>query len=342
MESFKVTGKVLRLSLAAGATLACVGTLAAQNCTSQAKMSVDGRNGLSDAGLAFANDVKTANVAAMQSSAISEYASNFAGTRTLVMDTSSRLANDSLTVTHMYVLDARNRKADDASDADFNCAVQGTSAETDFSISGLPPGLYGFVMVEASGDRPWLLSFLVRQESGKWKLAGFYPHPRTAAGHNGLWFWNAAREDAKAKNQWASWLKYGQADELLRPANFATSTNLDKLRSEQRAIAPPGLADGIGPQTPLVLKSATGAEFHFTGIGSAGSDDGKRLNLVLHLQGDPSMTTAADETTRNHAAASAMLNAHKELSTGFDGVTVIAEVTGRSPFVTQQPISEIH
>jgi hypothetical protein len=337
-----VIGRVSSLSIAAVMMLSCVGTLAAQSCTSQAKMSVDGRGGLSEAGLAFANDVKSANVGAMQAGAISEYASNFAGTRTLVMDTATRLANDSLSVSHMYVLDARNRKADDSSDADFNCEMTGVSGETDFSISGLPPGLYGFVMVEASGDKPWLLSFLVRQEGGKWKLAGFYPHPRTAAGHPGLWFWNAARDDAKLKQQWSSWLMYGEADELLRPANFATSTNLDKLRAEQRTIAPPGLADGISEQTPLVVKGATGTEFRFTGIGTAGSDDGKRLNLVLHVQGDPAMTAATDETARNAAAAAAMLGAHKELRAGFDGVTVIAEVAGRSPFVTQQPISEIH
>jgi hypothetical protein len=220
--------------------------------------------------------------------------------------------------------------------------MQGLAAETDFSISGLPPGLYGFLMVEASGARPWLLSFLVRQENGKWKLAGFYPHARTAAGHTGLWYWNSARDGAKAKNDWDAWLMYGEADALLRPANFATSSNLDKLRAEQRTVAPPGLSDGIGPQTPLVLKGATGAEFRFTGISSEGSDDGKRLNLVLHVDGDPGLMAASDQSARNAAAASAILNAHKELRTAFDGVTVISEVQGRSPFVTEQLISQIH
>jgi hypothetical protein len=314
----------------------------AQSCTTQAKMSVDARIGLADAGMAFAKQVKSADLTSLQSSAIAEYASNFGAARTLVLDTSNKIEGDSLKVTQLYVLDAHNRKANDSSDADFNCVLEGSGAETDFSISGLPPGLYGFVMVEASGDKPWLLSFLVRQESGKWKLAGFYPRPRAAAGHTGIWFWNSARDDAKAKEQWISWLMYGEADALLRPANFVTSSNLDKLRAEQRAIAPSGLADGISAQTPLVIKSATGAEFRFTGIGSEGSDDGKRLNLVLHLQGDPGMTASADEAARNTAAASAMLGAHKELRSGFDGVTVIAEVAGRSPFVTQQPISEIH
>jgi hypothetical protein len=342
MESVKVTGKALNGVIAAGFLLACAGTVVAQNCTTQSKLSVDARSGLSDAGLTLGTQVKAGNAAALQASAIAEYASNFGSTQTLVADTAAKLSGDSLKVTQVYLLDGRNRKAGDNSDADFSCGFSGVRGETDFSISGLPPGLYGFLMVEASGDKPWLLSFLVRQEGGKWKLAGFYPHARLAAGHDGLWFWKSARDDAKANEPWVSWLMYGQADELLRPANFATSSNLDTLRTEQRSVAPSGLADGIGQQTPLVVKGAGGAEFRFTGIGSAGSDDGKRLNLVLHLQGEPDVTIATAESARNTAAASAMLNAYKELRAGFDGVTVIAETSGRAPFVTQQPISEIH
>ena len=63
----------------------------------------------------------------------------------------------------------------DTSDADFSCPLMGTTSETDFAIGGLPPGLYVFAMVEATGDQPWLLSFLLQQDGGAWKLAGFYP-----------------------------------------------------------------------------------------------------------------------------------------------------------------------
>ena len=85
------------------------------------------------------------------------------------------MGNAELRVTQIYELDASSRAADDTSDADFSCALTGTTSETDFAISGLPRGLYGFAMVEATGDHPWLLSFLLRQDDGVWKLAGFYP-----------------------------------------------------------------------------------------------------------------------------------------------------------------------
>jgi hypothetical protein len=333
--------------------LLCSTGLAAQTCTSQAKLTADVRSSLADAASGFAADVKSKSVAKLKAAAIAEYASNFSAAGALVSDTANKLVADTLKVVQVYQLDARARKPGDAGDAEFSCPLAGTAAETDFSISGLPPGLYGFAMVEANGDRPWLLSFLLRQEGGIWKLAGFYPHARSAAGHDGLWFWNSARDDAKAKQLWFAWLLYNQADALLRPANFASSTNLDKLRSEQRGATPPELANGIGSDMPLVVRRAAvaasganpavpGTEFRFTAIGSEGSDDGKRLNLVLHLKAEDGAADAASRTAANNEAARAFLNAHKELRQGFDGVIVIAEKQGSEPFVTEQRMNDIH
>jgi hypothetical protein len=303
-------------------------------------MSVAIRTSLSDAALNLAQSVKDGDAARVQAATIAEFASAsaFAPTATLVQSTSAKLASDTLRVTQIYELDARARRNGDPSDADFSCALTGTTSETDFSISGLPPGLYGFAMVDATGDRPWLLSFLLRQDDDVWKLAGFYPRARTAVGHDGLWFWTSARAHAKAKELWLAWVFYGEADELLRPANFATSTNLDRLRSEQRAAAPPELISGIGPDNPLVVKAgdSNGAEvsagYRFTSIAAEGSEDDKQLNLILHLRADG----LADP-----AAARALLDAHKELRQGFHSVWVFADSAEHEPLVTEQTISDI-
>jgi hypothetical protein len=341
----------MRIKLAAGrvwgVAAVCAGMIAplvmgAQSCTTQSKMTGQVRGSLADAAFGFATDVKAGNSAKVQGEAIAEYAQNFTAASALIADTADKIKGDQLHVSQVYLLDASSRKATDTGDAEFSCPLAGSAGETDFSISGLPPGVYGFAMVEATGDRPWLVSMLVRQDAGKWRLAGLYPRARYVAGHDGLWFWNAAREAAKSKQPWRSWLLYGQADHLLRPANFVSSSNLDKLGAERTAAAPPELANGISAENPLVLKPATGASLKLTSFGSEGSDDGKRLNLVLHLQGDPSVTAPAAQMAQNSAVASALLNAHFELRQGFDGVTVIAEVPGRAPFATEQKIGEIH
>ena len=115
----------------------------------------------------------------------------------------------------------------------------------------------------------------MEQQGTAWKMAGFYPHARTAAGHDGLWYWTTARADAKAGKKWLAWVLYGEADQLLRPANFITSTHLDQLRSERRSNAPGELSEGISPEAPLVIKAKDGSEFRFTSLGSVATEDGK-------------------------------------------------------------------
>jgi hypothetical protein len=199
--------------------------------------------------------------------------------------------------------------------------------------------MYAFAMVEATGGKPWLLSMLLRQEGLSWKLAGFYPRARLAAGRDGLSYWTAARDEAKDGKPWLAWLSYGEADELLRPANFVTSTNLDRLRSERRGAAPKELAEGIGNDAPLVV--AAGADtFRFTSLASAGSDDGAHLNLLVHLRADSTLDAAAAKA-RNLAAAKELLTAHKELRSGFDSVLVFADASNQTAVLTQVKMAEI-
>jgi hypothetical protein len=312
----------------------------AQSCTTQAKMSAELRNTLSSAAMMLADEVKANDADKLQAATVPEYAQNFGPTGYVVRTTAANLTGDTLQVTQLYTLDARDRKAGDTSEADFTCALSGTTSEMDFGINGLPPGMYAFAMVEAKGGRPWLLAFLMRQTGTEWKMAGFYPRARMAAGHDGLWYWTTARTDAKAKQLWLAWLMYGEADELLRPANFVTSTNLDRLRSERRGSTPPELDNGISADTPLVVQGADGAEFRFTAMSAEGSEDGKRLNLVLHLKADWIDDPVAARA-RNTAAAKALLDKHKELRTGFDGVSVFAETAGHDPFLTQQTMVQL-
>jgi hypothetical protein len=317
--------------------------LRAQTCTTQAKMTPDLRNGLSDAALRLGQFIQGGDVSKVQADTIAEFAngSAFAPTAALVQATSSRLASDTLQVAQLYKLDASSRSRGDSSDASFSCPLTGTTSETDFAIPGLPPGVYGFAMVEAVGDRPWLLSFLLRQDEAGWKMAGFYPRASAAAGHDGLWYWKSARDYAKADELWLAWIFYSEADELMRPANFATSTNLDRLRSDQRAATPPELTNGIGAGNPLVVKTnGVAAEYRFTSIAAQEAEDGKQLNLVLHLRVDDLIDPTA-VTARSKAAAQAMLDAHIELRQAFQNVWVFADMAGHPPLLTEQTISSI-
>lgn len=310
-------------------------------CTTQSAMASNLRQSLADDALALGSAIKAGDAAQVKSMSAPDIASNFDATSYLLQNTSASISGDTLRVTQLYRLDASSRPAGDTAEADFGCALAGSTDEVDFSIPGLPPGVYSFAMVEAEGPHPWLLSFLLQQQGGAWKMAGFYPHARTAAGHDGLWYWKTARADAQAEKKWLAWVLYGEADELLRPANFVTSTHLDKLRNERHNNAPNELSEGIAPDNPLVIKGAGGAEFHLTALGSSGTDDGKGLDLVIRYRAD-SIADPATERTQNTAAAATLLAAHPELREGFTGVSVFAEVPGQQPFATEQNITEIH
>jgi hypothetical protein len=215
-------------------------------------------------------------------------------------------------------------------------------AEADFLIPGLTPGRYGFVIVDVpDGGSPWRLSFLLRQGQGQWGMAGFYPKPLTAAGHDGLWYWTEARTLTAHKEHWNAWLYYQQAENLLLPANFIQSTHFEKLRTEQTAAAPPALSEGVSAESPLVVKGADGVEYHFTALGVDDSLSKEKIDVTAHLKVDQIGDPAAARK-RNTDAMAALLAAYPELRKPFHGVWIFAEVPGQNPFVTEQAMNEIH
>jgi hypothetical protein len=329
--------------LAVGLLLAGAGS--AEVCTTQSQMSAADRDGLAAAARGLAAKVQANDVSGLRAATVAEYAKDFSGIGDVVGATSIKVKGGSPEVEQVYLLDGTQlkRAADGAApDAQFFCSLNKTEAEADFLIPGLAPGRYGFAMVDVRGGAaPWRLSFVLRQESGQWAMAGFYPKPLTAAGHDGLWYWTQARAMTAEKEHWNAWLYYQQAGYLLRPTNFIQSTHLEKLKAEESAAAPPALSDGVSPETPLVVKAADGQEYHFTELGVDDSLGKEKIDVIAHLKveqvGDP---VAAKK--RNTDATAALLAAYPEMRKAFHGVWMFAETQGQNPFATEQAMSEIH
>ena len=326
---------LLTAALGAGARAA-----SAQACTTQAKATTEQRTSTGAVAYRLATAVQRSDVAAVKADTMAQLSGDFGGTASLIQATSAGLTGDALMVKQLYLLDASTRSATDTADADFTCALGSSAAETDFSIAGLPPGKYAFLIVAASGPQPWTLSFLLQAEGTGWKMAGFYPHRTDAAGHDGLWYWTAARADAKAGKPWLAYLRYGEADQLLRPANFVATTNLFRLRSELRSATPPALVDGLSETAPLVVPGTDGTQYRITGLSSDGSPDGKQLNLLVHLRGENGNDAQA-ALIRGVAAGDALLKVHPELRTGFDNLLVISETTGTNPVISDRPMAQV-
>ena len=312
----------------------------AQTCTSQAKMTPDLYWSLSDAALGLATAIQSGDIARVQALSSSDVAANFTPTASLIRSTSAKIIGETIKLSQVYQLDASQRVAGDPSEADFSCALSGSTSEVDFAIPALPPGVYAFAIAEVVGPRPWVLALVLRRDAGVWKLAGFSAHVTAVGGHDGRWYWLSAQDALKTQQPWRAWVLFGEAQSLLQPASFVSSTNLDQLIAERRAAAPPEISQGFGIESPLVIKSASSTDYKFTAIASEASTDGQTLDLHLHILAGPSADPAA-ERAYNHSAAQVLLSAHKELRQGFDTVWVFAESPGQAPFVTDEKITEI-
>jgi hypothetical protein len=331
------------------ALLAACAAGRAETCTTQSGMAQAERDGIADAARNLATMVQANNTAGLRTAVVAEVAKDFSGLQYLVGSTAPRLTGDVVTVDQVYLLDASTLKrgADgSAPDAQFFCSLNRSTMEVEFVIPSLPPGKYAFAMVtlapspDATKAAPWRLSLLMRQEQGKWLLAGIYPKAMTAAGHDGLWYWTQARMMVAGKQPWNAWLYYQAAHKLLQPAEFVMSTHLDKLRTEAANAAPPALSDGVSIDAPLVVKGADGAEYHFTGLGVDDSLGQTSLDIEAHLRVDAGADPAVARK-RNNDAASALLAAYPELRKAFHGVWIYAEAPGQNPFATEQPMAEI-
>jgi len=369
-RSFPESGMATRIQvLLAICLLATVSAIArAETCTTQSGLAPTERDAIADATRNLAAKVQSNDAAGLRAASVAELAKDFGALQYLVGQTAPKLTGEVVTVDQVYLLDASNLKRNpdgSAPDAEFFCSLNRSTMEAEFVIPALPPGKYAFTMVTlapasaAASPAPWRLSFLMRQEppdpaQGKWLLAGFYPKPITAAGHDGLWYWTQARQFAKDKQPWNAWLYYQAAQKLLQPADFVISTHLDKLRTEAAAAAPPALSEGVSIDAPLVVKAADGAEYHFTGLGVDDSLAQSSLDIEVHLRVEPppapdsnakpAPAPATDPVAarkRNNAAASALIAAYPELRKPFHGVWVYADTPGQNPFATEQPMSDI-
>ena len=320
--------------------------LSAETCTTQSQMKDGDRDALAAAARDIAAKVQLNDAAGLKAETISEFAANFGELQSLIAETAPKTAGGALSVDQVYLLDASQMKAGaGGSEAQFFCSLNRSVNDAEFLIPGLTPGVYGFAVVQvSSAPVPWVVPMLLRREQGRWLLAGIYPRSSQAAGHDGLWYWREARRLTAEKQRWAAWIYYGQAEGLLRPANFVQSTHLEKLRDEQRSAAPPALSAGIGTDVPLVVKGAGGQEFQFTALGTDDSLGKDKVDVSAHLRVDQIGDFVAARK-RNEDAMRALLAAYPELRNSFHGIWIVAEAragSAQAPFATEQAMSDLH
>ena len=331
------------LTLAVLSLVPVSATALADGCTTQSQMKPADRDSLSAASLGLVKAMQSGNPENVRALTVPQYAKDFNGIQYAVTNASPHLKDATLTVKSVWLLDGTNLKpASDGTlqDGQFFCKLHPTGTDTTFLIPSLPSGKYAFTIVDANSAKPWQIAMLLQDQGGAWKLAGLFPRSTTAGGHDGLWYWRQGREFAAKNQRWSAWLDYVQAESLLKPVDFISSDHLDRLHDEASKVTPPALSQGIGNDTPLVVKAADGKEYRFTSIGTDDTLAADRIDLALHLKTD-ALPDPAAARQRNASAAHAFLAAYPELRQLIHGVWVYAESPGQSPFATEHPLNNL-
>ena len=281
----------------------------------------------------LASAVQSGNVAAVQALTIPKVKAQFDSIASTIEQTAPLLAGATLTIDALYGLDASDLKAS-AEDTQFFCGIPGSPLHVDFTIPQLPQGRYALALVHATGVRqPQQMAFLL-QKNGDWQMAGFFVKPLLVAGHDSLWYWTRARAFDLKNQKWNAYFYYTTAAYLASPADFLTSTNLEKLNQETVNSRPAGLP---GAQ-PMVVTDGS-KTYSINDLHTDGSLGG--LDLVIRYAAkdvsDPVATRA-----QNLEVMKAILEAHPELREGFHGLWVFAEAPPGRPFANELVMSDIH
>ena len=325
------------LILAAGTfCLAGTGSARAVSCTTQAEMKEPARAAIVAAARNLATRMQANDVNGVRAATVAAVASNFGGIASAIQNVSPLITGAALTVTSVYDLNATDAPSGQ-DEVQFFCGVAANAAHVTFNIPQLPAGHYAFATVEATGVRsPQRLALLLQQPAqpaGTWQLAGFFPRPLLAGGHDGVWYWQQARSYAKANQPWNAFFYYQAAAYLLVPADFVSSSNLEKLVQEQAAATPPGLP-GAQPMTV----SAQGTQFSVTDLHTDSSFGG--LDLVVGYSATDVSDSAATRV-KTVALMKALLAQHPEWKEAFHGLWVFANAPNQHPFALELPMAEI-
>lgn len=307
----------------------------AATCKTQSQMTAPQRDALSNAARILVAEVQTGDVQALRANTIPAVAADFSGIQASVDSLKPFVRQATITVNSLFVLDASTEPAGSPR-TDFFC---GTPVVV-LNFNDLPPGMYALAILHATGvPQPQQITLVLAQSADhRWMLGGFYSKPMMQAGHDGLWYWVAARKYAQKNMNLDAWFYLKTAAYFLQPVDFLSSPNLDKLRHEEDQLKPNSLP-GVKP----LIVNWSGTAFQVTSIDTTaelGSYD-------LEVQYTPDALQAAQlrdpPTARKQVTQvmTALLALHPELHDAFHGIWVHANQGSNSLFSLELPMDQI-
>jgi hypothetical protein len=307
----------------------------ATSCTSQAEMNPQDRAALATVAQRLAAAVVQQDTATLQASLLPSVAQQWDAIRGAVEQAAPDVKGGQPQLNSMYLLDATSNTA--PADAQFFCSNADGSMTVTISLSNLPPGKFAvvqtYVMGSASGAAPGIIgqiAFILGLDGNEWKLGGLFARPAMFSGHDGVWYWQRARELVRSDSPWAAYYCYQAARYLLLPVDFISSPNLEKLEQEQAQIK----------GAPVFPYSVTAGDRTWK-IEAVRFDPALREpDLGVNYE-SAGVTDPAAQRTEAIAVLGALLKSQPALRSAFHGLWAYSSSNGKVTPVMELPMNQI-
>lgn len=273
-------------------------------------------------------DVLAGDAGALRSDSTPELQRDFSGVAQAVTGLHD-VHGGSVTVRNIYLLDnSTTQGSDDV--AQFFCGAYNTPQHVTFTLPGLKTARYAVVVVHVTGtESPRQLSYVLQDANG-WKLAGFIAKPLEQGGHDGLWYWQRAREYVAKHELWNAALCFQIAKQLQTPVGFLSSANLEKLVAEQQAAQPTDWPTELRPFA-LTVDGKQVKVVEVAPLISPRNSADLSLNVVAHAD---EVVEASAASARNQAIAKELVRKVPELRELFTLMVVTTASTQSEPQTT--------
>lgn len=308
---------------------------ATESCNTVQDIDAGARAGIEAVAQQLFSAAAVGNVAAMQQASIPGVAGNFQGIAFAVNRDKDKIAGGRAQVRNEWLLDAPGTQTYDR--AEFFCGTYNSPQHTSFEIPSLPPGKYAVVIQDVSGTKqPFVITYVLQQEAGQWKLAGYQAKARQVGAHDGLWYWVQARDYKKQGSQHLSFFYYNIAADLLAPVPFMSTPQLEALYQEQQANIPKDLPQNPQQPVPLTLNGQTYNIVQAFVV----PDDKQGLDLVYKYS-SPDISDQVKTFQQNMAFIKALAQQYPEYKQAFTSIVARAVAPNGQDFGTQLPVNEI-
>jgi hypothetical protein len=293
---------------------------AQETCETSTDMDAATRSALTSTALRYYSLIAKGDTVSLRQSSIPSLAGEFSGIEGTVKANQATLAAANPSARLPFLLTEQSSTANPH--AEFFCGVFGRGGQTAdsaaFYLSGLAPGKYGVVIIDApSANGSYTVSEILQLLGNDWKLGGLYIKDSRFDGHDSNWFISQAEAFQKKGQLHNSWLYYAIARSLISPLPFMSTAATDKLYDDSQKAQP---ADFPSDGKPTTLPART-----MTYKISALFPEvvGKDLDLIVKYE-VPSIADSNQMYQSNVAVMKALLAKYPELREAFTSVVARA------------------